>query len=92
MTKLLPLNEQDRVAIRKALERHANEKEIKEKWLAGLRINYVLDRNFTAVVIRDGKMIYIGSAKRSPRDKYDARIGINIAITRAILFGPLRID
>ena len=92
ITTLLPLNDQDKSAICKALKRHAKEKEIKEKWLAGLRINYNLDRNFVSVVIRDGKMIYIGCAKCSPLDKYDARIGINIAITRAIISVPLKID
>ncbi len=92
ITRLLPPGDQDKVAIRKALERHAREKEIKEKWIAQLRMNYVLDRNFTTVVIRDDKIIYTGSAKRNPLDTYDARIGINIAITRAILSPPFKID
>jgi hypothetical protein len=89
--KLLPLNDLDKAAVAKALQRHFKESP-DNRWISGLKMNYNFDGNFTEVVIQHGKELYVGTAKRMPRDKFDGRIGLDIAITRAIRSSPFTLD
>ena len=48
-------------------------------------VGYQFDENFTSVMVKRDKSLYLGHAKCNPRaDSYDERRGLTIALARAI--------
>jgi hypothetical protein len=55
--------------------------------LKSARVRYGEQDNFTVAVLKVGKSVYTGVAKRNPDDALDPRIGETIALSRALRQG-----
>lgn len=80
----LPLTEGEKATALAAMKRSRWAAAATEQYLKGKRVAYVQQDNYTVAIMRSGKFLYVGVAKRNPKDRLSEKIGANIALSRAI--------
>jgi hypothetical protein len=80
-----PLSPVERSAITKLIRREPARTSLSETRSRTITVRYDHSDNFTVAIIKLGKSVLTGVAKRNPRDKANNEAGEAIALRRAIV-------